>query len=324
MHGLSSGAFSARERSEACRNFFGAPMVGLEFEATDSETFGVDVAFGILTDIRIGAGRFSDFSVARTPTRIAQDGRADFALIISRAGEHVGTQCGREAIVGPGGAILTTDAAPASVRFGHSSEVIVLQPSRTALSALVPDCDDAVARPIDAGCEALRLLTGYAALLQQSEALANPAVRHLAAIHLLDLVALTVGATRDARVHAEGRGLAAARLAAIKDDVEAHLLRPDLSIGAVAARQRITPRYVARLFAGEATTFTDYVRGRRLERARRRLVDPRDTSRPIGAIAFECGFGDLSYFNRCFRARFGTTPSAIRGGAHAGMEQRSS
>ena len=33
----------------------------------------------------------------------------------------------------------------------------------------------------------------------------------------------------------------------------------------------------------------------------------------IGDIAFACGFNDLSYFNRCFRRRFGLTPTAARG-----------
>ncbi|MFC4844519.1 helix-turn-helix domain-containing protein [Bradyrhizobium sp. GCM10023182] len=31
-------------------------------------------------------------------------------------------------------------------------------------------------------------------------------------------------------------------------------------------------------------------------------------------IAFECGYGDLSYFNRSFRQRYGATPSDIRAG----------
>jgi AraC-like DNA-binding protein len=30
------------------------------------------------------------------------------------------------------------------------------------------------------------------------------------------------------------------------------------------------------------------------------------------AIGADCGFNDLSYFNRCFRRRFGLTPSAAR------------
>lgn len=35
--------------------------------------------------------------------------------------------------------------------------------------------------------------------------------------------------------------------------------------------------------------------------------------RRISDIAFACGFNDLSYFNRCFRRRFGLTPTAARG-----------
>jgi AraC-like DNA-binding protein len=33
----------------------------------------------------------------------------------------------------------------------------------------------------------------------------------------------------------------------------------------------------------------------------------------VSDIAFDCGFNDLSYFNRCFRRRFGLTPTAARG-----------
>jgi AraC-like DNA-binding protein len=287
-------------------------MVGLEFEPIDHEAFGVDVSFGILPGIRIGDGHFRGFRIDRTRERIAADGNEDFALIIALSGDHHAAQSGREVSFGPRQAVLTTDAEPASVRYGEGSDFIVLQPSRPVLSALVPCCDDAVARPIDADSEPLRLLRGYVAMLRQGDALASPELRHVAATHLLDLVALALGATRDAAAEAEGGGLRAGRLAAVKADVDRHLLQTDLSIGAVAARQRITPRYIARLFASEGTTFTDHVRDRRLERARRHLIDPRGADRPIGAVAFECGFSDLSYFNRCFRARFGASPSELR------------
>jgi len=39
----------------------------------------------------------------------------------------------------------------------------------------------------------------------------------------------------------------------------------------------------------------------------------RASERRISDIAFDCGFNDLSYFNRCFRRRFGLTPTAARG-----------
>ena len=312
MFSLSSGAFPARTRLEACREFFGAPMVGLEFAPRDVKAYGVDVSFGLLPEIRIGRGRFRQFRIDRTSERIAVDGLEDFAIIIAGGGKHSAIQRGREATFGAGQAVLTTDAEPASVLYDEAADFIVIQPSRRALSALVPGCDDAIARTMPSDGEALRLLAGYAALVQRNGALNTPEARHLVATHLLDLVALTIGIRRDLTATAEGRGLAAARLAAIKADVDRHLTRPDLAIGAVAARQQISPRYVAKLFASEGTTFSDFVRYRRLERARRRLIDPAQAHLAIGAVAFESGFGDLSYFNRCFRARYGSTPSDLR------------
>ena len=69
------------------------------------------------------------------------------------------------------------------------------------------------------------------------------------------------------------------------------------------------------LFAGQQTTFSDFVLDRRLALARRRLRDPARAGLTISAIAYECGFGDLSYFNRSFRRAYGATPSDVRSGA---------
>jgi AraC-like DNA-binding protein len=66
------------------------------------------------------------------------------------------------------------------------------------------------------------------------------------------------------------------------------------------------------LFEQEGTTFSQYVIGQRLLRAYRILTDLRFADRSITSVAFDAGFGDLSYFNRVFRRRFGGTPSEIR------------
>jgi AraC-like DNA-binding protein len=42
------------------------------------------------------------------------------------------------------------------------------------------------------------------------------------------------------------------------------------------------------------------------------LRNPCVRQRDITQVALDAGFGDLSYFNRRFRERFGTTPSAVR------------
>jgi AraC-like DNA-binding protein len=43
--------------------------------------------------------------------------------------------------------------------------------------------------------------------------------------------------------------------------------------------------------------------------------DPRHAKRAVSSIAFEVGFGDLSYFNRSFRRCYGATPSEVRNAA---------
>ena len=107
-------------------------------------------------------------------------------------------------------------------------------------------------------------------------------------------------------------GLRAARLHAIEQDVARNLDQPDLSVAALAVRHGCTPRFIHRLFESEGTSFTDYVLAQRVARAHHMLTDPRRDREKISTIAFDAGFGDVSYFNRVFRQRYGETPSGIR------------
>ena len=106
--------------------------------------------------------------------------------------------------------------------------------------------------------------------------------------------------------------LPAARLLAIKREIMENLSNASLSIGTIAARHGITPRYVHMLFEAEGITFSAFVMQRRLEAAHSLLCDPDKLGSKISAIAFQCGFSDLSWFNRAFRKRYDATPSAIR------------
>ena len=125
-------------------------------------------------------------------------------------------------------------------------------------------------------------------------------------------MALSVGATREASEAAEARGVRAARLSSIKSDIVAHLEDDSLTIAAVSARHGVTPRYVHKLFEIDGTTYTQFVLLERVDRAYRLLRDSRAATHRISSIAYEVGFGDLSYFNRAFRRRYGATPSDVR------------
>jgi AraC-like DNA-binding protein len=211
---------------------------------------------------------------------------------------------------GDGVGFLGAEPATAAV---SDVECLSLVTSRTALAPLVGnDVAGKAMRVIPSHCEALRLLTNYAGILRQGSAPMTPELRHLVSIHIHDLIGMVLGATRDGLAIAAGRGLRAARLRAIKADVLANLCDSGLTVNAVALRQRVTPRYVQMLFATEGVTFSEFVLGQRLTRVYQRLRDPRFRRTSIGGIAFAAGFGELSYFNRTFRRRFGLSPSDLR------------
>jgi AraC family cel operon transcriptional repressor len=71
-----------------------------------------------------------------------------------------------------------------------------------------------------------------------------------------------------------------------------------------------SPEHVARTMQKHCgISPTEWVNTRRLEHATRLLES---SSLPVTEVAAICGFENLSYFHRCFRARQGTTPRSHR------------
>ena len=84
------------------------------------------------------------------------------------------------------------------------------------------------------------------------------------------------------------------------------------SLARLAKEARLSPYHFLRSFEAVAgLTPYQYVKRMRLRRAAVRLVQEESS---VLEIAFECGFGDLSNFNRSFRAEFGMSPRAFRRG----------
>jgi AraC-like DNA-binding protein len=73
-----------------------------------------------------------------------------------------------------------------------------------------------------------------------------------------------------------------------------------------------------RLFEEDGSTFCKFVLEKRLARAHRMLSEPVFSPRAVSTIAYDVGFGDLSYFHRSFRKHYGTTPLGVRHAAREG------
>jgi AraC-like DNA-binding protein len=129
---------------------------------------------------------------------------------------------------------------------------------------------------------------------------------------LADLVALAMGPSRDGAYLANKRGLKAAQLQAVLDDIGRNFLHAGFSAAEVAARLEISARYVHLLLEETGSSFSEHVLEKRLMHAHEMLLRPARLPIRIADIAFESGFSDLSHFNRSFRRRFGCTPRDVR------------
>lgn len=250
-------------------------------------------------------------SAERTPELLA-DGNDDLVLHVHEAGYRVVSQCGREAMVGPGGSLLTSNADTSTIILPEQVRFVAIGLPRRTMMELVPGLEDALVQPLPPDTGVVRLLTRYLDILEDERALETAALRRAVVAHVHDLCALVLGATRDAAEIAKKRGLAVARLHAIKEDIARNLGDGTLSAATLAQRQRVTPRYIHKLFENEGTTLSKFILAMRLALVYRMLGDMRHADRKIAEIAYQAGFNDLSTFNREFRRRYGATPSEIR------------
>jgi AraC-like DNA-binding protein len=272
-----------------------------------------DIAKRTFRGLGVMSGALCGLRQAARPRSAASGDEDDLLLAVNLVGCSIAHQGDRELRLEDGDAVFATRGScgfgimrPTLVRF------IGLRVPRSAVAPLGDRLDDAPIRFVPRGTEALDLLLVYARAIADGQRLDTPELRRLAVTHIHELIAATVSATRDSLAIAGGRGIRAARLRAIMADIAANLGNCDLTAANVARRQRLTPRYVHKLFESEGLTFSAFVLERRLSRAHRILSEPRLSDRTISSIAFDVGFGDLSYFNRVFRRQYGATPSEIR------------
>ena len=304
---FSSETRAARERLAAWRDFFGHAVLKVEIESFDDDAFLSDATLRSVQGLGLISGRHRAARYARPRHMVEND---DAVLWIFRSGQSRYNVLGRETMVQAGDAVLMgageggCNAAPGECSF------VGLRVPKAALAS-VPRLEDKSCRRIPAETPALQLLTHYVRGLEDTPTLATPSLRQRAVTHVHDLIALAAGAVREAAEIAHGRSVGATRLSIIKDYIAGNL-GENLSVGALAVRYQVTPRYIQMLFESDGMTFTAYVLGQRLAHAHRLLADPGRAREKIATIALDSGFGDISYFNEAFRRRYGLTPSDVR------------
>ena len=172
-----------------------------------SRRFSCNGRFYRFLDLRISCIESSAIRGHRTPEMA--EAEQEVVLVMNLDGAATLTHRGREAAISAGGAALISCAEPFRLE-RTASRRINIGVSRATLAPMLANPDAALLAVIPGASEPLRLLTRYVELLiHDSMLLARAAeLSQLAVQHVHDLVALALGATREAAEIAAGRGVA--------------------------------------------------------------------------------------------------------------------
>jgi AraC-like DNA-binding protein len=309
---FSTDSFPEHERVTAWREVFGRTILKIEVAPRSNDGFQAQARILHAPGLGVIRSRTSAVEMGNTRSLITSD---DISLGSVLTGRWSASQFGRTVELHPGDGVLMSNADLGRISLLEECRFVTFGLPREAVAPLLPDIGALFARRIPADNPAFQMLLHYLKLAEQDILATDPALRSAFIGHIRDLLALTLGATRDAAEQARGRGLAAARLRTIQDDIHKRFGRADLSIHDLAARHGVSARYVQRIFEESGSTFTQYLAEQRLAAAYKALGRTVSERMPISTIAFDCGFSDVSHFNRLFRQRFGCTPSDVRNAA---------
>ncbi|GAA4118527.1 helix-turn-helix transcriptional regulator [Aminobacter aganoensis] len=311
MQRLSTNDVPPRDRLAYLHDFVARHVAGLRFRPADADSFDFDLsAYFLDHETTVGTACYSAV-LGERPRDLMADGRQDYLMTIHTTDYEVAI-AGKAPLSIRAGDITLVNEATAMAFALPNTLLKVVSLNEARLAAIAPRVRMQPFHHIPAQAVGASLLTGYADLLRAA-APDGVAGRTLAGNHLYDLAALVVQGATDAAAEPVRTSLGAARLELVKAEVLRHLTDPELTVTAIARSQGVTPRYIQRLFEQDGSTFSEFLRDARLDLAVRSL--DKGGTEAISAIAFDAGFGDLSYFNRVFRQRFGTTPKEIKAAA---------
>ena len=245
--------------------------------------------------------------VTRSERLIRTSPHDNFFIGLLLAGGAVFAQGGRTAALRPGDIAILDCTRVYTIDVPKSFDALWIRAPRHRFEERVRGASEVLATRIDGrsgiGHVAAEM---YRAALLEAPNLSVKEANNVAST-LLDLLGIAVP-RRERRRENVPSTHCAALLRRVQDLVESRLDEETLTPAAVARANRVSVRYVNRLFEREGFTLARWIRTRRLERCRKDLEVSWPTPQRIADIAYSHGFKNISHFNRLFRARFGCSP----------------
>lgn len=228
-------------------------------------------------------------------------------LHIQHRGQTRYKQRGHIAELGSGDMNLNCTHEPYHVELSAGNELLCVEFPAQPLLERVPALQDTVGCRLPGYATAVQLLHHYVLSLWQSgnNAVMEQPWRDDAIQAFYHLVAATLRPS-------ESTHNQPTLLRRLQAAIASRLTDPELDTAALAREVCVSARSVQSAFATSHTTPSAYITHARLTLAAQWLrIYPK---RPVTDIAFAVGFNDSAYFSRCFRRRFGMSPSLWRDG----------
>ncbi|MBU2665241.1 helix-turn-helix domain-containing protein [Actinoplanes bogorensis] len=307
-----STGLAAPDRLAAWESVTAQSLIPTEIGSPEPLAFAARLGFVELGEAQVSAISYTSLSSRRSPRLIRAADPEHYQVALVRAGRQGIDQNRASALVGCGDFVIIDSSQQFEAVTAGTSESVILQFPKRLLP--LPPAQiarlSAVSMPGGAGFG--RLLAQFLTTLAEdhddytvrdTERLGRTAVD-------LTTAMLAHHLERDEPPLRSPSHLLYLRIVAFVDD---NLHQPGLRPDAIAAVHGISLRYLHRIFQQHHhASVTAHIRARRLDRARRELIDPRFDHHTVASIAARCGFTRPSDFSRAFRRHTGVSPHHYR------------
>jgi AraC-like DNA-binding protein len=286
-------------------------FVSVDIANVPDGTFNGSIEANWVGSVMLGRVRSTAQEIVRTQRLVNHAAAELFQVGIVNSGLAHVEQDGRQTILYPGDVAVYETNRPFDWSFDRDWDVSVFTFPMEAIALGADERRHLTARRLDGRNPLTGLASRFLLDLARTSATVPSEQAERLVTHAGDLLVTLLGGGLDDDETVQS-ALQRTLLTRAKDYIAKNLANPGLGPQDIAAAVSISPRYLHRIFESEDRSVTHYVRELRLERCWRDLTDPAHAARPISDIAFGHGFGDLSGFNRVFKARYGVRPSELR------------
>jgi len=299
-----------RGRTAAWTRLVAPHLDAASFRFDDPDGFDAELSAIGLGPLRLTRLRCDRGQIERASAQREAGGQCHTVLMQLR-GTSTLSHYGQSIVLGEGAISLCDGGAPYRLDVSDDSELVLIRVPTALLKEHLPSPE----------CFCGKLLSNDAGLTSTAAAMAVTLFERLGsglalhyqdrvARHLLDMIATSYAMAFE-EVNA-GSSIVSGRHAAVKLYIEQHLRDPDLSPCSIAARLKLSARYMRMIFATCNETVSAYILRRRLEECARQIGDPSWRGHSMTEIAFGWGFNSAPHFTRSFRDRYDMSPRDYR------------